>query len=61
MHTCPNCGQACYCGGDIEDHDTEDDAGCMHPDCPMDDDEEWFGLDDDPNEHDLRNGEGVTP
>ena len=22
MHTCPDCGQACYCCGDIEDHDT---------------------------------------
>ena len=22
MHSCPVCGQACYCSGDIEDHDT---------------------------------------
>lgn len=22
MHSCPECGQACYCSGDIEDHDT---------------------------------------
>ena len=22
MHDCPECGQACYCCGDIEDHDT---------------------------------------
>ena len=21
MHTCPECGQACYCNGDIDDHD----------------------------------------
>lgn len=32
MHSCPTCGQACYCNGDIEDHDTgeefEDD--CVH-------------------------------
>lgn len=24
MHICPECGQACCCGGDIEDHDTGD-------------------------------------
>ena len=22
MHTCPECGQACSCSGDVEDHDT---------------------------------------
>lgn len=22
MHNCPDCGQACSCSGDIEDHDT---------------------------------------
>jgi hypothetical protein len=22
MHDCANCGMACYCSGDIEDHDT---------------------------------------
>jgi hypothetical protein len=22
MHVCPNCGQACYCGGDIDDCQT---------------------------------------
>ena len=22
MHDCPECGMACYCSGDIEDHDT---------------------------------------
>lgn len=30
MHTCPDCGQACYCGGDMEDHDTGEDEGCEH-------------------------------
>lgn len=24
MHNCPECGQACYCGGDIDDIDTGD-------------------------------------
>lgn len=24
MHTCPECGQACTCCADIEDHDTGD-------------------------------------
>jgi hypothetical protein len=22
MHSCPICGSACYCGGDLEDHGT---------------------------------------
>ena len=30
MHTCPSCGQACYCCGDIEDHDTGDEFDCDH-------------------------------
>jgi hypothetical protein len=30
MHTCPDCGQACYCNGDLEDHDTGEDEGCTH-------------------------------
>lgn len=30
MHTCPNCGQACYCCGDIEDHETGEDENCEH-------------------------------
>lgn len=33
MHTCSSCGCACYCNGDIEDHDTgEDCEGCSE--CP---------------------------
>ena len=41
MHTCPDCGQACYCGGDIDDIDTGDiDAvdECTH-DCQEPEDE----------------------
>lgn len=30
MHTCPDCGQACYCCGDIEDHDTGEFDLCEH-------------------------------
>lgn len=32
MHTCPECGQACTCCGDIEDHDTgaEFQEECVH-------------------------------
>ena len=41
MHTCPDCGQACYCHGDIEDHDTGEDDLCAH-DC-----DDWDGEDDD--------------
>ena len=31
MHSCPECGSACYCGGDIDDIDTGDEEaedGC---------------------------------
>lgn len=32
MHTCPECGQACSCAGDCEDHDTGDEfyVDCEH-------------------------------
>ena len=30
MHECPECGQACGCSGDIEDHDT---GGEFYEDC----------------------------
>lgn len=39
MHSCPECGSACYCGGDIDDIDVGDEEaeiGCTHyltPDC----------------------------
>jgi hypothetical protein len=32
-HSCPDCGQACYCGGDIDDiffEDSEEAMGCVH-------------------------------
>lgn len=41
MHSCPECGQACYCGGDIEDHENEDEAElCEHECDPQDSDDE---------------------
>lgn len=41
MHICPECGMACSCSGDIEDHDTGDEfyVECSH-DCMEDDDED---------------------
>ena len=31
MHTCPECGQACTCNGDIECHDNElESEFCSH-------------------------------
>lgn len=39
MHCCPSCGQACYCGGDIEDHENEEaEDECTH-ECDEDDQE----------------------
>lgn len=41
MHTCPDCGQACYCGGDFEDCPSDfDESGCQCTHCLND------GLDD---------------
>lgn len=38
MHTCPDCGQACYCNGDFDDHENEDEADdCVHCDDEEDD------------------------
>ena len=31
MHECPNCGSACYCGGDIDDCESDTQSGgCSH-------------------------------
>ena len=33
MHSCPDCGSACYCGGDVDDIDTGDEEAednCTH-------------------------------
>lgn len=51
-HTCPECGQACSCGGDIDDlflEGTKEEAECTHcPDEDDDDDELEFDDDDAP-------------
>jgi len=44
-HSCPDCGQACYCGGDIddiflEDEDSLDEAELMCTHCEGIQDEE---------------------
>jgi hypothetical protein len=44
-HSCPECGQVCYCGGDIDDccfDNTPEQNRCGH--CPMwgDDDEDDY-------------------
>lgn len=50
MHTCPDCGQACYCHGDIDDHETGEDDLCEHyHECGSDDlfddgEEDGFGC-----------------
>lgn len=46
MHTCPECGQACTCNGDIDDclDICEDDAdNCIH-DCEFSDNGDGFGC-----------------
>jgi hypothetical protein len=51
-HSCPDCGQVCYCGGDIDDccfEGTVEERRCTH--CPIDgfdeDDEDfWNGISD---------------
>ena len=48
MHTCPDCGQACYCRGDIDDCDLGESAAqeaceCCSANDPDDPDgtEDW--------------------
>ncbi len=49
-HSCPVCGLACYCGGDIDDAfdvDLDAEGDCVH--ClgkDEDDDEDCFDVDD---------------
>ncbi len=46
MHSCPACGQACYCHGDIDDHENELEADECVCDCRDEDDnaadEDWL-------------------
>lgn len=47
MHSCPDCGQACTCGGDIEDHENDLDSvfSCAHQ-CDDDEDDDICCDDD---------------
>lgn len=43
-HTCPDCGQTCYCRGDIDDcifDDTVDHVLCEHCDDEATYEDEW--------------------
>lgn len=47
-HSCPECGQTCYCNGDIDDCVLDDEAAVIACDCcpdGCDDDDDY--LDDD--------------
>jgi hypothetical protein len=49
MHTCPECGQACTCNGDIDDimfDDGPEALACVH-DCDVDDSGIYDGFEDD--------------
>lgn len=56
-HSCPECGQMCYCGGDFDDccfDGTPEEMACTH--CPIDgsDDDDW----EDPTPQSFRD-EGI--
>ena len=40
MHSCSDCGQACYCGGDVDDTDVGFDESQCVCDCDEADEEE---------------------
>lgn len=48
MHSCPDCGQACVCGGDLDDllwgDDSEEALACEHVCGPEADDLEDLGM-----------------
>lgn len=33
MHPCPECDQACYCHGDIDDHENSNEAETCEHEC----------------------------
>ena len=44
-HSCPECGSACYCRGDIDDaviHDEEAEENCTHCVDAEDGEEDWY-------------------
>lgn len=50
MHSCPECGSACYCGRDVDDIDTGDTEAEENCICCLDawdsDDEEYWDSDE---------------
>jgi hypothetical protein len=62
MHSCPGCGQACYCNGDIDDIDTGDveaEDNCTHcaeGDGEDDDEAEDMELFDDDESDEVDDG-----
>ena len=53
MHSCPDCGQACYCEGDLDDCEVDQDAEekcthCLEGDGGAEDEEDFDG----PHGHD---------
>lgn len=65
MHTCPECGQACYCGGDIDDIDANpsDYPLFCHHECQVDEDANDFYEDEDEDADycDRCGNEGIIP
>jgi hypothetical protein len=53
MHSCPECGQACYCSGDIDDIDAGDEEAtdacthCAEGDSDGEEDDDFHEFDDD--------------
>lgn len=45
MHECPDCGEICHCGGDIDDIMFDQPADCEHV-CDADLDLDWPDSDD---------------
>lgn len=50
-HSCPECGQTCYCGGDIDDicfENTKEERNCRHwKECANDDPDDNYPVEDD--------------
>lgn len=56
-HSCPECGQTCYCGGDIDDINFGETSACDH--CLVfgeDEDEDFYAYMDEIRERERENG-----
>jgi len=59
MHSCPTCGQACYCNGDIDDIECDPTAADRCDCCDDEDDcDEYDDLEEEPNGRDERQTPG---